>query len=155
MGGTLSARLRPDFGSFKPDALNSRPLQSREGNCHQAFDGGCGWQTSSRAKGVQAVARKLVGRNIGSHLAHPSRLAQQLAHKSVQLPLCSLHVLAAMQELYEFPSMMASFVRNQGVRVEHRLYPLVRVRSVSDLSQMLQMMPDVIVMPRLEDRLDV
>jgi len=68
---------------------------------------------------VEAVARKLVRRDIVPKLARPCALGQQVSDEVPEVLLRSGDVFTSMQESREFCAVM--LVGNERVRLEHSL----------------------------------
>ncbi len=103
---------------------------------------------------MQAVERKLVGRDIIPDVAGSSALNNQVSNEVGQVLPCPADVLVAMQQRPEFAGM--ALVLNECVGIEHCFEPLDRFASlVSECSKMFEMACDVTFVPGDQDRFDV
>ncbi len=93
---------------------------------------------------MEAVARKLVRRDILPELAGFRDLGQQASHQVDELLLRLGDVLTSMQERHEFGAVVLAVVGDQRVRLEHRFEPFASVAwSVSEFGEMFEVAGDV------------
>jgi hypothetical protein len=106
---------------------------------------------------VEAVARKLVGRDIIPDVASLCGLAQQVSKHVSELLLRSGHLLVSMQERREVGIVVpAGLVGDDGVGLEHGFEPLASSASpVPDFGEMFEVAGDLTFVPGEQDRFDV
>jgi hypothetical protein len=106
---------------------------------------------------VEAVAGKLVRRDIVPKVASLGGLGDQLSDHVVELLLRSGKVLVSMQERREFGVVVpAGLVGDEGVGLQHGFELLARVASlVPDFGEILEVGSDLTFVPGEQDRFDV
>jgi hypothetical protein len=108
---------------------------------------------------VEAVARKLLGRDITPDVAGLCGLSQQVFDHVVDLLLRSGDVHTSMQECREFGAgvlMGKALMGNECVGLEHGFEPLSSVASlVSDFGEIFEVASDLPFVPGEQDRFDV
>ena len=113
---TISQRsIEEGFPLRRHQKESARGLQPGESDRHEPADRGFRRQTAGRVECVEAVARKLVRRDIIPYVAGLCGLTQQVLDHVVDLLLRSGDVLTSMRECSEFGAgvlMRKELVRN-------------------------------------------
>ncbi len=131
-----------------------RRAQPCKGDGDEPANGGFGRHASGCREGVQAVAGKLVGRDIISQVAGRYALDEQVPDEIPELPLRSGDVFPSMQEGREFGAFV--LVGHDCERLEHSFEPLARVTcSIPDFGEMFEVAGDLAFVPGDEYRVDV
>src|SRR5215207_5546118 len=137
-----------------PGALSVRGTQPGQGDLDEPADRGLGRQAAGCCEGVEAVARKLLGRDIVPDVARIRGLGQQVSDDVREVLLRSVGVLTSMQERREFARV--ALVLDECVGLEHGFEPLTRVaRLIPDSGEMFEVAADVTFVPGEQDRFDV
>jgi hypothetical protein len=153
-------RRRPDLGDRERTGFerhrngSARAAQARQSDLDEPVDRGLGRQAAGGREGVEAVARKLLRRDIIPDLAGPCALDQQVSNQVPKLLLRLGDVFTAMQERCELG--VVALAGNERKGLEHRFETLARAASsVSDFGEMLEVTGDMPFVPRDQDRFDV
>ncbi len=112
------------FVAFKQSARGAQPSQSDR---DEPADRGLGRQAAGCCEGVEAVARKLVRRDIIPEVAGLCDLGQQVSDQVDELLLRPGDGLPSMQECREFGAVVLAVVGDERVGLEHRFEPLASV----------------------------
>ena len=133
--------------------LGAQPSKSDR---DEPADRGLGRQASGCGEGVEAVARKLLGRDITPDVVGLCGLDQQVFDHIVDLLLRSGDVRTSMQECSEFGAgvlMGKALVGKERVSLEHRFEPLASGASpLPDFSEIVEMAGDLVFVPGEHDR---
>ena len=133
-----------------------RGVQCRERDSNKPAYRSLRRQACGGRKGVEAVARELLRRDIVADVAGVRSLRQQFADKVQELLLRAGNMLALMEERHQLGPVMAAVVSDECVGVEHRFEPLPGVAaSGPDLRQLLEVADDMALVPGGQDRFDV
>ena len=110
-----------------------------------------------RCEGVEAVARKLLRRNIIPDLTGLRGLDQQVSNQVAELLLRPGDVLTSMQERCEFGVVVpVGLAREEGVGFQHSFEPLASAASlVLDFGEMFEVASDLTFVPGEQDRFDI
>src|SRR5918994_2211527 len=135
-------------------ALSVRWAQPGQGDRDEPADRCLGRQATGCCEGVEAVARKLLGRDVIPDVARICGLPQQVSDDLPEVLLRSVSVLTSMQERREFAGV--ALVLDECVGLEHGFEPLTRVaRLVPDFGEMFEVAADVTFVPGEQDSFDV
>ena len=136
--------------------MSARGPQPSQGDHDEPVDRGGGCQAAGRCEGVQAVARKLVRRDISPDVACISDIGQETSNQLDELVLRSGEVLISMQEFREFGAVLFAVMNDECVGLEHGFEPIAGVTGlVPDLGEVLEMAGDVPLVPGEQNRFDV
>jgi hypothetical protein len=121
--------------------VSARGPQPSQGDHDEPVDRGGGCQAAGRCEGVQAVARKLVRRDISPNVACISDIGQETSNQLDELVLRSGEVLISMQEFREFGAVLFAVMNDECVGLEHGFEPIAGVTGlVPDLGEVLEVM---------------
>ncbi len=135
---------------------STRGAQPSQSDRDEPVDRSLGWQPAGCCEGVEAVARKLVGRDIIPEVAGLCDLGQQVSDQVDELLLRPVDVLTSMQECREFGAVVLAVVGDERVGLEHRFEPLASVAGkVAEFGEMFEVAGDVTLVPGEQDRFDV
>lgn len=133
--------------------LSGRP-QTIQRDRDEPANRSLGRQVARRGHRVQAVARKLTGRDIVPDVTARCAFRQEVSNELSQFLLCSGNVLTTMQQRRELR--FVPLVRDERECLEHSLEPLARIiRLITHFGEMLEVRRDVAFVPRDQDGLDV
>ena len=131
-----------------------RGTQPGQGDRDEPADRGLGRQATGCCEGVEAVACKLLSRDIIPDVARIRGLPQQVSDDVREMLLRSVGVLTSIQERREFAGV--ALVLDERVGLEHGFESLTRIpRLVPDLGEMFEVDADVTFVPGEQDSFDV
>lgn len=143
----LSRGRRPGNGSAWRPQPGQRDLD-------EPVDRGLGRQAAGRCEGVEAIGRKLAGRDIIPEAASLCALGEQVSDEIAELLLRPGDVLTSMQARREFGAVV--LVGNERVGLKHSFEPLASIASlVADCYKIFKVAADLTFVPGHENRFDV
>ncbi len=151
---TAAGSVEVGFRLQRHQNESARGAQPSQSDRDEPADRGLGRQAAGCCEGVEAVARKLVSRDIIPDVPGLDALGQQVSDQFAELLLRPGDVLLSMQECRQFGGV--ALVLNERVSLEHSFEPLGSVASlVSEFSEMFEVAGDVTFVPGDQDRFDV
>ena len=155
---TVSQRsVEEDFQLQRHQNESARGAQPSQSDRDEPADRGLGRQAAGCREGVEAVARKLVRRDIVADVAGLCSVGQQVSDEVAELLLRSDDVLTSMQECREFDAEFDAvvLVGNERVSFEYSFESLASVASlVPDFGEMFEVAGDLTFVPGEQDRFD-
>ncbi len=131
-----------------------RRAQPCKGDGDEPANGGFGRHASGGREGMEAVAGKLVGRDIISQVAGRYALDEQVPDEIPELPLRPGDVFPSMQKGREFGAVV--LVGHERERLEHSFDPLAGgTGPIPDFGEMFEVAGDLAFVPGDQYRVDV